>query len=428
MPLLIPTMLPSVQSLHQEYHYRRELHEDKDCCEEDVCGSPPPVATLATDFLADFSLEGSVGIETGVTGTVRTCKRRSDGLEFAFKQLSHNPETARELAIWGACLPHPNILDVEAIYDNTLDPSHPLHPAFSVCDSTTTATPPTATVTLHAHIMPPTQNQLDSQNPQQSQQQSQQQQQQQQHGHQYHHQQQQQHHHHHHHQQPHQQLIDELNCGALEPAHQRFFIVVMPRMETDLFAMAAARQSHKAFTDAELRRILSQVVAGIGHIHARGFVHGDIKLENILVQSIATLQVKICDFGFARPAHELPVRRQFTRAYVSPEAIDSYDMFTRNGAFRPLGPSIDMWALGVVTYTLVFLCLPFAPRSDERGANDNRTITPSLRYQIQGGLYPRRRHETLSPKVLSLIEMCLEPSPVHRAPASVLALHPYISV
>ena len=37
----------------------------------------------------------------------------------------------------------------------------------------------------------------------------------------------------------------------------------------------------------------------INYMHQRGIVHRDIKLDNILIESMENLDIKLADFGFA---------------------------------------------------------------------------------------------------------------------------------
>ncbi len=50
-----------------------------------------------------------------------------------------------------------------------------------------------------------------------------------------------------------------------------------------------------------------QIVAGMSALHAKGIIHRDLKLENLLLKHGV---VKICDFGFAKKLNFAAVKTQ----------------------------------------------------------------------------------------------------------------------
>jgi serine/threonine protein kinase len=75
--------------------------------------------------------------------------------------------------------------------------------------------------------------------------------------------------------------------------------------------------------ESVVKYISSQLFEGLAFCHARGVVHCDIKLANILVPNPDLLEPKIwlCDFGFSRPVDEAQVTPSIigTSEYESPE-------------------------------------------------------------------------------------------------------------
>lgn len=87
--------------------------------------------------------------------------------------------------------------------------------------------------------------------------------------------------------------------------------------------------------------LMAKVCDAVAHLHAHGWVHGDVVPSNLLVDD-ALAQVKLCDFGVARPSGGGgPV--QGTHAYMAPEQV-------RGEAWTP---ATDVFALGVVLWELV---------------------------------------------------------------------------
>lgn len=102
-------------------------------------------------------------------------------------------------------------------------------------------------------------------------------------------------------------------------------------------------------TEFEAKLIFKQVVAGIKHLHDQGIVHRDIKDENVIVDSKGF--VKIIDFGSAAYVKSGPFDVFVgTIDYAAPEVLggNSYE-----------GQPQDIWAIGILLYTVVFKENPF---------------------------------------------------------------------
>lgn len=69
-------------------------------------------------------------------------------------------------------------------------------------------------------------------------------------------------------------------------------------------------------------KIMQQVVHGVMHIHSRGIIHCDLKMENILIDENG--DAKVCDFGLAKQ-EESPgaplVTAKGTPRYAAPELL-----------------------------------------------------------------------------------------------------------
>ena len=87
---------------------------------------------------------------------------------------------------------------------------------------------------------------------------------------------------------------------------------------------------------------------GLAHIHSRNIVHRDIKPGNILLDDY--LLPKISDFGLSAIGQEdLDIQYIGTPVYMAPEIIEK----------RIYNKNIDWWALGILTYELLFGNPPF---------------------------------------------------------------------
>jgi serine/threonine-protein kinase len=97
--------------------------------------------------------------------------------------------------------------------------------------------------------------------------------------------------------------------------------------------------------------ILRQTLLALGHAHHEGFVHRDMKPENLLVTHEGV--VKVADFGLARAYADGRVTQAGavtgTVQYLAPEQIRG----------EPADPRSDLYSLGIVAYELVTGKLPF---------------------------------------------------------------------
>jgi len=105
----------------------------------------------------------------------------------------------------------------------------------------------------------------------------------------------------------------------------------------------------------ECRHIFRQVVDAIHHLHVKAsIVHRDIKDENVVLDG--ENRVKLIDFGSAAYTRNGPFDVFVgTIDYAAPEVL-------QGRAYA--GPEQDVWALGILLYTIVFRENPFY-NSDE---------------------------------------------------------------
>jgi len=115
-------------------------------------------------------------------------------------------------------------------------------------------------------------------------------------------------------------------------------------------------QSFGGLSDGVIHHIFSQLVSIVGYIHQQGVYHRDIKLENILICSDLQGTIKLIDFGLSiiscsRAPNFFCNDLVGSIEYCAPEILlgQSYT-----------GESVDVYAMGVVLFTLFFGELPFS--------------------------------------------------------------------
>ncbi|KAI8611210.1 kinase-like domain-containing protein [Chytriomyces sp. MP71] len=126
---------------------------------------------------------------------------------------------------------------------------------------------------------------------------------------------------------------------------------------SDLWSWAWAHRAHVQRTEGHsllplqpVKDVVRQVAQGLQFLHQRGFYHGDVKVENILVQDTAHEGgVKLADFGHANHA-SMGIRQYGTAELSAPE-------FLADSPFRHHvtvdGRAADVFALGMVLYMLL---------------------------------------------------------------------------
>lgn len=125
-----------------------------------------------------------------------------------------------------------------------------------------------------------------------------------------------------------------------------------------------------------IARLFAQLLDGLHGLHAEGFVHADVKPENVLVQSHGeTDTATLIDLGLAHVAGERergdPVVSG-TPEYMAPEVI----------AGHAVVPASDLYAAGVMLYELLTGTTPFGGASTAeilRRHLEDPIVPPSVR-------------------------------------------------
>jgi serine/threonine protein kinase len=127
-------------------------------------------------------------------------------------------------------------------------------------------------------------------------------------------------------------------------------------------------------------RFAIELLSGLGYAHDEGFIHRDVKPDNVLVDQRIDL-AKMVDFGLARCIADMRARGSGgvagTPCYMAPEQTDASAQYDGRA---------DLFAMGVILFEMLTGRLPFnAPTEDmvmedirTKPAPDPRSIEPSV--------------------------------------------------
>ncbi|XP_077867866.1 phosphorylase b kinase gamma catalytic chain, skeletal muscle/heart isoform-like [Saccoglossus kowalevskii] len=167
-------------------------------------------------------------------------------------------------------------------------------------------------------------------------------------------------------------------------------------------------------SEKKTRQIMKQVLEAVEYFHDMNIVHRDLKPENILLDEY--MDVKITDFGFSVQLEpgELLTDLCGTPGYLSPETLRC----NMNMGVDGYSKEVDLWACGVIMYTLLVGSPPFWHR---RQMVMLRAIMDG-RYQFGSPEW-----DDISDLAKDLISKLLVVNPKTRLTANQALQHPYFS-
>jgi calcium-dependent protein kinase len=121
-------------------------------------------------------------------------------------------------------------------------------------------------------------------------------------------------------------------------------------------ALVSRMKTHRhGYGEKAAATLVEKMLSATFYCHQRGVVHRDIKLDNFIYEDEAEdAELKLIDFGFAvevAPGREAMWEQIGTPSYMAPELWADHA--------KEYDSSVDMWAIGVVTYMLLSGKRPF---------------------------------------------------------------------
>lgn len=182
--------------------------------------------------------------------------------------------------------------------------------------------------------------------------------------------------------------------------HELISYMVMEYCEQDLLTFI----NNNTLAEDKVKDIFIQICLGVKYLHQHKIVHCDIKLDNIL---LSDGKIKLGDFGFAS-LYTLQKKKYICGSlhYLPPEVLIEIPV---------IGPSLDIWSLGIVLYSLLTKKFPLHLRE---GKHQNNLIE-YLAFAIEGIKYQG------STKCVDLLSKMLELSVNKRLNIDSVLSHPW---
>eukprot|EP00451_Oxyrrhis_marina_P007865 CAMPEP_0204303810 /NCGR_PEP_ID=MMETSP0468-20130131/84096_1 /ASSEMBLY_ACC=CAM_ASM_000383 /TAXON_ID=2969 /ORGANISM="Oxyrrhis marina" /LENGTH=563 /DNA_ID=CAMNT_0051283129 /DNA_START=40 /DNA_END=1731 /DNA_ORIENTATION=- len=156
-----------------------------------------------------------------------------------------------------------------------------------------------------------------------------------------------------------------------------------------------------AISEARARQLVSEILAGLEHLHGHQICHRDLKPANIL---LSTGGVKLVDFGTSKAG--MCKSLVGTHFYMAPEVRGMADFECTEDSY--VGSAADIWSFGCTVIEVLTGCRPVAIRHD-------RTMTNPL------------LPETASADVLDLLQSTVHKTVSKRPTATELLGHKWLA-
>ena len=162
----------------------------------------------------------------------------------------------------------------------------------------------------------------------------------------------------------------------------------------------------RQLSEMEIKHYCFELLLAIEYLHKRNIIHRDIKLSNVLLSE--KMEVRLCDFGLAiENGIEGQKNICGTPNYIAPELLNR-----KNGLNYSF--EIDIWAFGVMLYTLYYHKTPF-----------EQEIKGRTKYNIQNVVYSFPKEVSISKEAKDLINSILVKDPAKRPKIEQIKASPF---
>ncbi|XP_073287785.1 mitogen-activated protein kinase 3-like [Primulina huaijiensis] len=204
-------------------------------------------------------------------------------------------------------------------------------------------------------------------------------------------------------------------------------------MDTDLHQIIRSNQS---LSEEHCQYFMYQILRGLKYIHSAHVIHRDLKPSNLLLN--ANCDLKICDFGLARPNTENEFMTEYvvTRWYRAPELLLNSSEYTA---------AIDVWSVACIFMEMMNRKPLFAGKDHVHQLKlmtellgtptdsdlDSNRSEDARRYIRQLPRHPRQNLAKVFPHVnplaIDLVDKMLTINPTKRITVEEALEHPYFA-
>ncbi|GAA98475.1 uncharacterized protein L969DRAFT_625794 [Mixia osmundae IAM 14324] len=166
------------------------------------------------------------------------------------------------------------------------------------------------------------------------------------------------------------------------------------------------------FTEKDAISCIKATLAGVAYLHSHQIVHRDLKPENLLYRTRAPdSSLVIADFGIAKHLHseeEVLTTVCGSPGYAAPEVLNKVGH----------GKAVDLWSIGVITYTLLCGYTPF------RATDRQELLEETTRAKVE---FHARYWKNVSDEAKDFIMCLIKPDPKDRYTADQVLKHKWLN-